>query len=144
MVIGHWFLVIDWSFGFGHWDFIQGAFLNSTFAVILAQPTPATKPVDPGPFGFLASPMLPIVLGIVVLYFFMSKSGRGGDKQRQNRLKEMKKGDEVQTIGGIIGKIVEAREDRVLVKVDETANTKIWFSRNAIHQVLEEDKSETK
>jgi preprotein translocase subunit YajC len=137
-------LVIHWSFGFGHWDFTQGAFLNSTSIVILAQPAPATKPLDPGPWGFLASPMLPIILGIVVLYIFMSKSGRGGDKQRQARLKELKKGDEIQTIGGIIGKIVEAREDRVLVKVDETANTKVWFSRNAIHQVLEEDKAEAK
>ena len=26
------------------------------------------------------------------------------------------------------------RDDRVLLKVDETSNTKIWFSRSAIHQ----------
>ena len=48
----------------------------------------------------------------------------------------------VQTIGGIIGKVVEADdEDRILVKVDETSNTKIWFTRNAIHRVLGEEKS---
>ena len=59
-------------------------------------------------------------------------------------LSQLKKGDEIQTIGGIIGKVVEAREDRVLVKVDETANSKIWFSRNAIHRVLDEEKAESK
>ena len=35
--------------------------------------------------------------------------------------------------------------DEVLVKVDESSNTKIRFSRSAIHRVVEEDKTaETK
>ena len=88
--------------------------------------------------------MFPVILGILVLYVFMSKSKKGEERKRQDMLKTLKKGDEIQTIGGIIGKVVEAREDRVLVKVDETANTKIWFSRNAIHRVIEEEKVESK
>ena len=46
------------------------------------------------------------------------------------------------SIGRIIGKIIEVRDSRVLVKVDENSNTKIWFSRNAIHRVLTEEKAE--
>ena len=34
---------------------------------------------------------------------------------------------------------MEAREDRVLVKVDETYNTKIWFLRSAVARVTAED-----
>ena len=52
--------------------------------------------------------------------------------------------DRVQTIGGILGKVVEAEETKVLLKVDESSNTKIWFSRSAIDRVLEEEKSESK
>ena len=119
--------------------------------VILAQTSAPSTPastqggtVDPGPWGILSSPMFPIILGVIVLYAFMAKSKKGDEKKRKDMLTQLKKGDEIQTIGGIIGKVVEAREDRVLVKVDETANAKIWFSRNAIHRVVEEEKAESK
>ena len=59
-------------------------------------------------------------------------------------LDTLKKGDRVQTIGGVLGTVVEARDTDVLVKVDESSNTKIRFSRNAIHRVLDEDKAEAK
>jgi preprotein translocase subunit YajC len=57
-------------------------------------------------------------------------------------LSELKKGDRVQTIGGILGTVVEARDTEILVKVDESSNAKIRFSRSAIHRVIEEEKSE--
>jgi preprotein translocase subunit YajC len=118
--------------------------LNSL--VTLAQTTAATQGGKEAPplMQFLSSNMFLLLLGFLALYFIMSKSKRGDEQKRKNMLAKLQKGDEVQTIGGIIGKVVEAREDRVLVKVDETANAKIWFSRNAIHRVLEEEKAETK
>ncbi len=103
---------------------------------------PTTQQVDP---PWWTQPMLPILIGIMVLYFLMFRSRKGKDKQRQSLLEKLKKGDRVQTIGGIIGTVIEARETEVLLKVDETSNTKIRFSRNAIHRVLDEDnKSETR
>ena len=117
---------------------------------ILAQTAPAatqgTSTQTPAPpiAEFLRSPLTLILIVAVVMMLFMSKSKRGEEKKRQDMLGQLKKGDEIQTIGGIIGKVVEAREDRVLVKVDENQNTKVWFSRNAIHRVLEEEKAETK
>jgi preprotein translocase subunit YajC len=118
--------------------------LNSL--VTLAQTTAATQGGKEAPplMQFLSSPMTFVLLGVLVLYIFMAKNKRGDEQKRKNMLAQLKKGDEIQTIGGIIGKVIEAREDRVLVKVDETANAKIWFSRNAIHRVLEEEKAESK
>ena len=78
----------------------------------------------------------PILLMVVVFMFIMNRSKKGQNKERDNMLKNLKKGDEVQTIGGILGKVLEAREDRVLLKVDENSNTKIWFGRSAIHRVV--------
>ena len=114
--------------------------------VTLAQTMPASQPAKEAPplMQFLSSPMTFVLLGVLVLYIFMAKNKRGDEQKRKNMLAQLKKGDEIQTIGGIIGKVIEARDDRVLVKVDETANAKIWFSRNAIHRVLEEEKAESK
>lgn len=81
---------------------------------------------------------------LVVMYLFMILPKRNQDKKRQQMLDGMKRGDEIQTIGGIIGKVVDPREDRVLVKVDESSNTKIWFSRSAIARVTAEDAKDAK
>ena len=84
-------------------------------------------------------PMPLLIMGMILIYALMILPKRKQDRQRQKMLEEMKRGDEVQTIGGIIGKVVDAKPDRVLVKVDESSNTKIWFNRTAIARVVEED-----
>lgn len=81
----------------------------------------------------------PLIAIMVFMWAVMILPKRKQDKQRQLMLDNMKRGDEVQTIGGIIGKVVDAKPDRVLVKVDESSNTKIWFNRTAISRVVEED-----
>jgi preprotein translocase subunit YajC len=86
----------------------------------------------------------PIILIVIVFYFFIFGSKRKQEKERQSMLSQLKKGDRVQTIGGILGTVVEARDSEVLVKVDESSNTKIRFSRSAIHKVMEEEKSDSK
>ena len=122
----------------------------STASRIIAQTTqpgttaPAATQGKPAP-GFadlLASPMFPLLLGIIVLYFFMYRSKKNQDRQLRDKLSQMKRGDEVMTAGGMFGKIVEVRDNKVLVKVDETSNTKIWFSREAIRTVINEEKAE--
>ena len=121
-----------------------------TILPLLAQATQpgaaqTTQPASRPPFAdLLSSPLMPLVLGILVLYFFVFRSKKNQDRQRQDMLNQLKKNDEIQTIGGIIGKVMETRDDRVLVKIDESTNTKVWFSRSAIHRVLGGEKAETK
>ena len=94
---------------------------------------------------FWASPMMPFVLLIILMYVFMFRSKKGQENKRQQMINQVKKGDEVQTIGGEFGRVVDTRDDRILVKVDETSNTKIWYARSAIHKVVGAgDKAETK
>ena len=114
---------------------------------ILAQAT--TGPATPAGGGgaaqnFLNSPMPLLLIGFIVIYAMFLLPKRKQDKQRQQMLTQMKRGDEIQTIGGIIGKVVEARDDRVLVKVDESSNTKIWFTRGSIARVTDEDAKDAK
>ncbi|HYO07945.1 MAG TPA: preprotein translocase subunit YajC [Tepidisphaeraceae bacterium] len=101
---------------------------------------PASGTVDPP--GWLN--FVPIILLVLVMYVFMFRNQKGRDQKKNEMLAKMKKGDEVQTIGGEFGRVVDVRDDRVLLKVDETSNTKIWYSRSAIHRVVTDDKVEAK
>ena len=106
---------------------------------------PTSQPVEV-PFWakLFGNSMFPLVLGMVLLLMIMSRSKKGPEKQRLEMLKQLKRGDRIQTIGGILGSVLRTEENRVEVKVDETNNTKMWFTRSAIHRVLEDEKTEAK
>jgi preprotein translocase subunit YajC len=81
-------------------------------------------------------PTMPFIVLIVVFFWMTTRSRKRQEREKQDMLGAMKRGDRVQTIGGILGNVVEVREDRILLKVDEGNNTKVWFARSAIHRVL--------
>ena len=112
-------------------------------ALLAAAPTtPAPTGNAPGWFTFLQSPLLLPVLAVLVLFTFMGKGKNKEEKARKEMLKQLKRGDRIQTIGGIQGAVCRAEESRVEVKVDEASNTKIWFARSAIARVIEAEKAE--
>lgn len=77
--------------------------------------------------------MLLIVGGMIV---FSLMGGRKDKKRREQMLSGIKKHDRVLTVGGIVGSVVEMKDDTVILKVDEQSNTRITFSKTAISQVL--------
>ena len=109
----------------------------------LAQNPPTPAPTTQGPPAIFQ--FMPIFIGILVLWFFVFRAKNKTERSRTDMLAKLKPGERVQTIGGIIGTIHSINDTGVVtVKVDETNNVKIKFSRNAIHRVLEEEKAETK
>lgn len=110
---------------------------GTTGTSTLSTGTPTTqdtsKSLFDGPFMYLAIGML------VVMMFLSSRSKKKAEKQRTELLSSLKRGDRVQTIGGILGTVVEASAEKVLLKVDETSNTKISFARSAVHRVVSSD-----
>ena len=86
-----------------------------------------------------------IVIGLFVLMMvFSSRSKRKQARKRQEMLETLKKGDKIVTIGGIRGTVMEIRQSEVVVKVDETNNIRMRFTRSAIHVAGDETKEETK
>jgi preprotein translocase subunit YajC len=81
--------------------------------------------------------LFPLLAMGAIFYFLMIAPDRKQRKQRQAMLSELKKGDSVMTTGGILGKVIEAREDQVTVQVAD--NTRLCFSRQAIQSVLDSD-----
>jgi preprotein translocase subunit YajC len=106
---------------------------------ILAQATQPAGPPPPQWLQILGGPFLPLMLGLLLLWVVMIRGKQKTEKTRQSMLKELKKNDRVETIGGVLGTIVEVRDGEVVVKVDETTNTKMRFRRSAIHRVVVEE-----
>ena len=101
-------------------------------SAILAQDAP--KGGAPMPTIWIA-----FLIGIVVFYFVLFRGNTKGRKQRTQMLANMKKNDRVMTIGGILGTVVAVKDKEVVIKVDETTNTKMTFIKDAIRTVVQED-----
>ena len=109
---------------------------------MLAVANATTQPVEDAPWyvKLMQGPYVLIAGMLVVLMLFSGKGKRNAEeKQRAEMLKQLKRGDRIQTIGGIQGAVTRAEESRVEVKVDESSNTKIWFARTAIAKVIEQN-----
>jgi preprotein translocase subunit YajC len=112
--------------------------------MILADAAAPAGKTPPGWYQFFATPTFPLMIVVTVVWIYFLRNKRGPDKQLADRLKDLKRGDRIQTIGGILGTVVEARESDVVVKVDESNNTKIKFSRKAISAVIDDEKTTVK
>ena len=88
---------------------------------ILLQSAAATNPI---------MQFLPIVLIIVVFYFFMIRPQMKKAKDHKKFIEELKKGDKVVTSAGIHGKIVDLNETTFLIEVE--GGTKIRFDKSAV------------
>ena len=75
-----------------------------------------------------ASPLttfLPLVLIIVVFYFFMIRPQMKRQKELRKFHESLQKGDKVIIGGGIYGKITEVKEEYVVVEIDENVKVKV-------------------
>jgi len=57
---------------------------------------------------------------IAIFWFLLIRPQRQQQKQHEQLLKGLKKGDEVVTSGGIIGRIVHAKDDRLTIESGES------------------------
>ncbi len=84
----------------------------------------------------------PFILMFVILYFLIIRPQRKKQKDHQQMLENIKVNDMVVTNSGIIGKIMNIKKEKniVVLRVDETTNTKIEFQKGAIAGKINEEK----
>ena len=82
--------------------------------------------------------MLPVLL---VYMFFMFRGPKKKQQEHNKMVSSLAKNDRVRTIGGIFGTVLDVRDDEIVLKVDESTNTKVRVSPHAIATVLT-DKTE--
>jgi preprotein translocase subunit YajC len=102
----------------------------------------ATKPLDEktqqtGPSPWLN--ILFIVVIFVVMYFMFIRGPKKQQQQQQEMIRSLQKNDRVRTVGGIIGTVVDVKDEYVTLKIDEASNTKIRVVPQAISKNLAPD-----
>ena len=98
---------------------------------------------DPGLVDGQQAPVSPfgnIIYLFILLFVFMIGmqifAGRKEKKRRAEMLGGISRHDRVQTVGGMLGTVADVRGDEIIVKIDESTNTKVRIVRSAIQQVL--------
>lgn len=105
---------------------------------LLAQTGTAAPSTQPKPGGAGSVMMIGFLLMIVVFYFVLFRGNKKQRMERERLISSLTKNARVMTIGGIIGTVMSVRDDEVVLKVDESTNTKMTFLKSAVQKVLTE------
>ncbi|MBI3834992.1 MAG: preprotein translocase subunit YajC [Planctomycetes bacterium] len=106
-------------------------------SVCLAQATPPT----PSPMSYIP---IAFLFAMIVLMFMTARSQKNREKkERDNMYTRLAKNDRVLTIGGIIGTIIAVKDTEVVLKVDESTNTKMTFMKTAVQRILSDEPSDS-
>ena len=110
------------------------------FELVVKAAGDAAGTADPNaaaPVNTLPMTIIWIVVMIAIFYFLMIRPQKKREKQMRMMLNDMRPGDEIITIGGIMGKIVSIKDESVLIE-SGADRTKLRFEKSAIKQVLTE------
>ena len=81
-----------------------------------------------------AFPLIMIAIMFVAMYFLTIRPQKKAEKEANDMRNNLQVGDEITTIGGIIGKIVSIKDETVLVETGRD-KVRIRFLRSAIRSV---------
>jgi preprotein translocase subunit YajC len=82
----------------------------------------------------IVSTVLMLVGVVVVFYFFMYRPQKKQEKQAAEMMNNLAVGDEITTIGGIIGRVVRIKDDTCVIETSKDG-TKIRILKSAIRSV---------
>lgn len=101
-------------------------------------------------------PMFIMIGVMVVMFFFMNRSQKKKQKEEQEKRDSVQIGDEITTIGGIMGRVVTVKEDTLIIEtgadrnkmkiakwaisVNNTANEKAEAEKKAAKEAAEAEK----
>jgi preprotein translocase subunit YajC len=71
-----------------------------------------------------------LAMFVAIFYLLLIRPQRQQQKRHQEMVKDLRRGDEVATIGGIVGKIIHVKDDRLTIKTDE--DTRLVIERDKV------------
>ena len=87
---------------------------------LLLEGETTTTPTNTGLASLIT--LLPMVLIIVLMYFIMIRPQRKKQKEEQKMRNSLRVGDEITTIGGICGRVVNIKEDGLIIETGADRN----------------------
>ena len=95
----------------------------------------APAPCAAGPMEMIAG-LLPMILMIVVFYFILIRPQRKKDKETKQMLANLKVGDNITTIGGIVGTIIKIKDEKIVIETGtKTEKQPMTLERWAVRDV---------
>ena len=91
-----------------------------------------TDAAAPGGTTWITMGLLLVVM--VAMFFFTSRSNKKQEKQAQDMRDSLQVGDEITTIGGIIGKVVSIKEETLVLETSHD-RTRIRILKSAVSRV---------
>lgn len=87
---------------------------------------------QPNTLGFF----LPIILIFAIMYLLIFRPQMKKQKEQKSMIENIKKGDKIITVGGVMGTVVgeKQKEGTLIVKISDT--TKIELVRTSVARVL--------
>ena len=82
--------------------------------------------------SFVTMGLLLVVM--IAMFFFTSRSNKKQEKQAQDMRDSLQVGDEITTIGGIIGKVVSIKEETLVLETSHD-RTRIRILKTAVSRV---------
>ena len=67
----------------------------------------------------MGSMLLPLLLMVALMYFLMIRPESKRKKQAEEMRSSLKKGDQITTIGGIVGKIVQVTDENIVIETSD-------------------------
>jgi preprotein translocase subunit YajC len=96
--------------------------------------TPAYAQAAGGGAGALGS-FIPLILIFAIMYFLLIRPQQKKLKEHQAMVAALRRGDQVVTQGGLIGKVSKVKDDQEL-ELEIADGVKVRVVRNTIAQVL--------
>ena len=78
--------------------------------------------------------LIPLVVIFVAMYFFMIRPQKKQEKEANKMRDELSVGDEITTIGGIIGKVVSIKDETLVLETTKD-RTRIRILKSAVSRV---------
>ena len=78
---------------------------------------------------------IPLILIFAIMYFLLIRPQQKKVKEHQNMVASLRRGDQVVTQGGVIGKVTKVKEDNE-IEVEVSDGVKVRVVQNTIVQVL--------
>ncbi len=79
--------------------------------------------------------VLPLALMFGLMYFLLIRPQRKKEKKLREQINAMVVGDNVVTIGGVVGRVVNIKDDEVTISTS-VANTLVTFKKSAVNTVV--------
>jgi preprotein translocase subunit YajC len=88
--------------------------------------------------------LFPFLMMFLIIWFMIIRPQRKRQKEMDLMLNNLKIHDQIITTGGIYGTIVNIKKEKntVVVRIDETTNTRIEMQRIAIAAVIKQEKED--